>query len=360
MRRRSKLDFLLIHLALICFTGYTVCLSPGSLWAEEPGAAEARKVVARVNGKPIYEEQLKPRVERDLSTYRKYGMREETPELINRLQGRALEKLISEELIFQASRRRTIEDLDEKVELKLEALKKKHGTEERFAKYLKLRNLTLEGVRESLRTGVYVDEYLKAKGISEPEISEQRIRETYDQNPAVYSRKDAVKVSHILIAVDEAAGVEEKEHAAREAAELREQALNGKDFAELAKQHSDCNSASGGGDLGYIKRGYMPKAFDDVAFATEKGAVGPVVKTKFGYHVVKVFEKKSAGITPYEEVKGFIEKYLQEKESNERRAAHIAELKKGAEIEILLNASEDSALRETRVGASIAIATSSP
>jgi parvulin-like peptidyl-prolyl isomerase len=62
--------------------------------------------------------------------------------------------------------------------------------------------------------------------------------------------------------------------------------LGGKDFAKMAKEHSDCNSASGGGDLRYIKKGYMPKEFDDVAFVIEKGGVSAVVETRFGYHII--------------------------------------------------------------------------
>ena len=223
-----------------------------------------------------------------------------------------------------------------------------------------MKNLTIESARGALRTRVYVDEYLKRKGISEPQISEERIREAYDLSPETYTREETVEVSHILIAVEEDAGVEEKEQASQRAAKLREQILNGKNFAEMAKENSDCNSAPGGGDLGTIKRGYMPREFDDVAFATEKDAVSTVVKTKFGYHIVKVSDKKSAGITPYEEVRDFIKKFLQEQESTKKRAAHIAELKKEAKIEILLSESEGSASRGSRVGARTTMAMSGP
>jgi peptidyl-prolyl cis-trans isomerase C len=360
MRQGSKLDSLVISLALMGVTGYVVCLSPQSLQAEEQDMAGGKKVVARVNGKPIYEDQLKPGVERKLRVFRKYGMREEPPDLVKRLQSRILDKLISEELISQASQRLTIEDIDERVEQKLEALKKKHGSEEDLAKYLKMRNLTIENVRGSLRARVYVDEYLEKKGISEPQISESLIRETYDRNPETYSREESIKASHILIAVEENAGVEEKERASQKAAKIRKQVLNGKNFAEMAKEHSDCNSASGGGSLGYIKRGYMPRTFDEVAFTTKKDAVSTVVKTEFGYHIIKVFDRKSAGITPYEEVRDFIKTYLQGEESKNKRAAHIAELKKAAKIEILLNELEGSASRGFRGGASAAIAMSGP
>ena len=88
--------------------------------------------------------------------------------------------------------------------------------------------------------------------------------------------------------------------------------------------------------MGYIKRGYMPAPFDEAASALEENAVSEVVETKFGYHVIKLLDKKPAGVVPYEEVKGFITKYLQQEESKKKLADHVEELRKQAKIEILL------------------------
>ena len=103
----------------------------------------------------------------------------------------------------------------------------------------------------------------------------------------------------------------------------------------------------------------MPRAFDKVAFAMEKGAVSEVVKTKFGYHIIKLSDKKSAGVAPYEEVRDFIEKFLQQQESEKKRAAHIAELKKKAKIEIFPNDLDGSSSGGLENGAGTGIATSS-
>jgi peptidyl-prolyl cis-trans isomerase C len=335
MRQKNRIAKRFIFLSLLGITVYVLPLSPQSLQAEEQRSSEAKKVVAKVNGKPIYEEQLKPEVEKRLNTFRKYGMRKEDPDLVRRLRSRALDKLIGEELISQESQRLTIEDIDEKVKQKLKALERKYDTRGGFEKYLKLRNLTMEDVRRSLRARVYVDAYLKKKGLLEPPISEDRIRDTYERYPGSYSREETIKVSHILIAVDGTADDEKKEQAKQKAEKIHKEILEGKDFAEMAKNHSECNSASGGGSLRYIKSGYMPEEFSRVAFAMEKDAVSEVVKTKFGYHIIKVFDKKSAGVTPFEEIRDFIKKGLQQEESKKKLAAHIAELKKKAKIEIL-------------------------
>lgn len=316
--------------------GFLLIPPETALSAEKQSPPKAKEIVARVNGQPIYQEQLKPEVERVLGRFRKYGMRKEDPDLVKRLQRRALDRVIGEELIDQESRKLTIEDIDEKVEQKLRALEGKHGKGERFEKYLKIRTLTMEDLRESFRASVYVDEYLKEQGISEPEISEDRIREAYERNPGSYSREETIKASHVLIAVDGNAATEQKQQARQKAEQIHKKIFEGKDFAEMARKHSDCNSASGGGSLRYIKRGYMPREFDRVAFAVEKDAVSEVVETRFGYHIIKVLDKKPAGVIPYEEVKDFITKFLQQQESKKKLATHIAALRKKAKIEVLL------------------------
>ena len=331
MLQNDIVSYLLIFLGLM---GVACFVPLRSLRAQEQSVTQGKNVVAKVNGKPIYEERLRPKVQKGLTKFRKYGMRNEAPDLVKRLQKRALDQVIGEELIFQASQRLTIEDVDEKVTQKLRALERRYATGERFKAYLKENNLTMEGVRSSLRARVYVDEYLMEKGISKPQISEERIREAYERNPDSYSGEESIKVSHILIEVDGGAGTEASEQARQEAEEIRKKVLEGKNFAEMARKHSDCNSASGGGSLGYIKRGYMPAEFDRVAFAVQRDAVSEVVKTRFGYHIIKVFDKKSAGVVPYEDVRDFIERYLQKEESKKKLAAHIAELRKKAKIEI--------------------------
>ena len=192
-------------------------------------------------------------------------------------------------------------------------------------------------LKKSLKDKVYLDEYLELKKISDPEVPEEEIRKFYDKDPGAFRRKAAIKVSHILIKAGEDVGVEEKKKARERADQVRQKIMAGKDFAEMAQEYSEDGKAPVGGDLGYIRKGYMPSEFDAVAFALEKGKVSDLVETKHGYHIIKVYDKIDEGITPYEEIRDFIGKYLQERVSKQKLASHIEGLREKASIEILLN-----------------------
>ncbi|MHB1035046.1 MAG: peptidylprolyl isomerase [Pirellulales bacterium] len=316
--------------------GHAAAFPAEGVQTEGQRAKAAASVAATVNGEPIDEDRVVAEAEKALATFRRFGMRKESPDLLRTLRQKALDKFIDDELLLQASRKLKIDDIDGKVEQVVKGLEAKYGAGKGIEGYLKRRSLTLDEFKKSARAKVSVDEYLKSQGILEPEIPEDRIRRTYQEDPQSYSREESVNVSHILIAADAHAGADAKKKARQKAEEIRAEILKGGDFAEMAKKHSNCNSAAGGGELGFVKKGFMPKEFDKVAFSLEKGVVSEVVETKFGYHVIKVLDKKPAGVIPYEEVRDFIRKYLQEEESKKRLASHIVELRKKAKIEILL------------------------
>ena len=327
--------------SLICVAGWVAELSSEHARAAEQGAAEATKVVdrvvvARINGQPIYEDQLKAETEKSLSGLRRYGMRKDDGSTVKRLQARVLDKAIGDVLINQESKKRTVENIEEKVEQRVKELEKKYGAGPGMERYLQIRKITMDDLRESLKGRVRVDDYLKEQGVLEPEIPESRIREMYDADPTSFSSKETATVSHILIALDKDAGPEEKDQARQKAEQIRKEILAGKDFAEMAKEHSACRSASEGGNLGRLKKGFMPAEFDTAASALEEGAVSEVVETKFGFHIIKLVEKSPAGVIPYEQMRDFLKKYLQDEESKKKLESHIAELRKKSEIEILL------------------------
>ena len=128
-------------------------------------------------------------------------------------------------------------------------------------------------------------------------VLENLARQTYKAQPERFQQPERIQARHILIPL--------KAADARATAEaLRKQALEGANFADLAKKNSkDPGSASQGGDLGLFPRGKMVPQFDEAAFALAKpGDVSQVVETRFGYHVIQLVEKRPAGLQSFDEV----------------------------------------------------------
>lgn len=335
MQKRNKVDYFILLLTCAFFS---FCIA-GTSTAEEKKEVDdkGRKFVAKVNGVSIYEDQLTPYVDKALKKFKKHGMKQESPDFVKHQQKKALDEVINQELLYQASKDLTIPDIEEKINERIKEMKNRYPSEESFEASLKAKNITVNDLRESIRKSVYIDKYLESKGLRNPEVPEAEIKEYYEKNKGNFKREETIRASHILIKVDESAKPEEKEQARKKAEKIRKEIAEGKDFAEMAKELSGCDSASKGGDLGYIKRGYMTEEFDKVAFALKKDELSDVVQTKFGYHIIKVADKKPEGIAPYEEVKDFIGKYLQQGIAQKKVASHIKELKEKAKIEIFLN-----------------------
>jgi peptidyl-prolyl cis-trans isomerase D len=155
-------------------------------------------------------------------------------------------------------------------------------------------------------------------------VSENEIRRYYDDNLTQYSMPEQLRASHILLKTDG------KEDAAvkKQAEDLLAKVKGGADFAQLANKFSEDEASNKkGGDLDFFGRGQMVKEFDDAAFALKPGEISGLVKSTYGYHIIKAGEKKAASTRSFEEVRPQIEDQLKwervQKEAD-RRATELA------------------------------------
>jgi peptidyl-prolyl cis-trans isomerase D len=198
-----------------------------------------------------------------------------------------------------------------------------HKEQFRISEKRKVRYLTVD--QEALR--------LKAT------VTGQQIERYYNENVQQYSQPEQVRASHILLKT------EGKDDAAvkKQAEALLAQIKGGADFAELAKKKSeDTGSAVKGGDLDFFGRGQMVKEFDAVAFSLQPGQMSDLVKSQFGYHIIKVTDKRAASVKTLPEVRSQIEdqlKYQQAADAAQKLADKIAgELKKPSDFESVARA----------------------
>jgi peptidyl-prolyl cis-trans isomerase D len=141
-------------------------------------------------------------------------------------------------------------------------------------------------------------------------VPEQQVVDYYDMNMDRYEQKKEVRARHILFKIDQGATEEEVQAVKERAESVLKEARSGKDFADLAKTYSEGPSGKDGGDLGFFSEGQMTKSFEEVAFQMKKGEISDLVRTEFGYHIIKVEDIKEARIKSFEEVRDEIRKNL--------------------------------------------------
>ncbi|MBI5286442.1 MAG: SurA N-terminal domain-containing protein, partial [Deltaproteobacteria bacterium] len=155
-------------------------------------------------------------------------------------------------------------------------------------------------------------------------VSQEEIRNYYEKSIKEFQTPKRVKARHILIRPS-SNNQEDIEKAHKQAEEILKMARNGGDFSKLAEKYSqDPASGAAGGDLGYFGPGEMVKPFEEAAFALKRGEISPIVKSQFGFHIIKVEDIKEAGLIPLKEARGKIQDKLQNKEGT-RMARELAQ-----------------------------------
>ena len=293
---------------------------------EKPTPQATSELAAIVNGVPIAIADLDPQVDAQLRSYQKFGADRTNDELVKALRKQALENLIAAELIYQEAQKLEIADLDGRIKTAMEAVR------------AQVDNSAFDPTQtaQNIRRTIIVDEYLSKQDLKDPQVPEEAVKEFYEKGKQGFVRKERAHTRHILVQVAADAKPEDKATARKKIEQARRELQEGKPFPEVAKAYSECNTASGGGELGFIERGYMPPSFDKVAFSQKIGSVSEIVETKFGFHIIETLDRQPAGITPYEETKDFLAKYLKKQHAQKKMADHVNSLKERARLEIYL------------------------
>ncbi len=148
---------------------------------------------------------------------------------------------------------------------------------------------------------------------------------------------EAVKASHILIRSPKTDDAKKRQAAQDKAKQIKKQIADGADFDEMARKNSDDSSARSGGDLGYFSKGQMVPEFEKAAFALPVGGVSDVVETPFGYHIIKVDEKRAARKLRFDDVKTDLAGYIYQKKMRDRFEQFVGDLRKKADVKILID-----------------------
>jgi len=241
----------------------------------------------------------------------------------------ALERLIARELIFQAALAEGVVADDAAVEDESARILRMMGNPADFWKRLAERGMDEATFLRMVRKDVTVDQMSvrKCREIEEP--SDAEIKAFFSAHPEQLRGHERVRASHILLPLDP----DDPEKSLEHAKAIKLKAEQG-EFAEVAKAHSICASAPGGGELGFIRREDVDPTFADAAFSQIVDSVGEPVRTTYGYHLIKVSERQIPAPPTLEEARDKIIAFLKQAKCSKLLEEWVGILRQGAEITI--------------------------
>jgi peptidyl-prolyl cis-trans isomerase C len=257
------------------------------------------------------------------------------PDEMAKLRQTALEGLIDRELLFQSAQTMGVFVEEDEVAKKMETLRGRFPDENAFKAALEQVMLTPDGLKSEIRRSLAIGALIRKEFEEKTLVSEAESKQYYTDHPEAFRQPEQIRASHILVKVEEGSDDAVKAEAKKRAEALLARVKKGEDFAAVAKEASECPSAAQGGDLGFFSRGRMVPAFEASAFTLEPGQTSGLVETEFGYHILKLMEKKPESVMSFDEVRPKLEAHMKEKKTETALADFLKDKRTKARIDIL-------------------------
>ncbi len=346
MRKKGLVAFVLF--VCVMFSGYALYVSASDNKSKKEKTAASTQAAkekpaktaanggaaALVNGKPVSMADYEQGVARFSHQLTASG--QDSEEAQNELKRRILDSLIVREVLAQQTEKLGIKADEAEVNQQMETMKARYGSDENFKKAIAAVKLTEPELKKQMATELAIRKLVDREIASKIVIGPNEAKEFYDKNPDYFKTPEMVRASHILVKVDPKATPEEKAKALEKMKGIQKRIKDGADFAEVAKEVSDDPSKANGGDLNFFPRGYMVPPFDKAAFSLQKNQVSDIVETEYGYHLIKLTDKKPAGVMTFDEVKPRIEQHLKNEKVSQEFKKYIDGLKSAAKIQVLV------------------------
>lgn len=250
-----------------------------------------------------------------------------------------LDALIGERLIEAQVKELNVEVSDAELDAAIDDVKKQNNVTDdaQFEQLLRSspEAYTMASYKAFMRKHIAKLKLINLKVRSKIKISDDDLKAEYARYSRVEAADPEIHARHILLQVSNKATQAEQERAYQKALEIARQARQpGVDFAELAKKVSEGPSAPDGGDLGFFRRGVMVPEFERVAFSLKDGEVSEPVRTKFGWHIIKVEERRAAAVKSFDEVKEQLREKLGRAQLEKYTERYVQELREQAVVEV--------------------------
>ncbi len=271
-----------------------------------PARAElVDRIAAVVNSDIITLSEVEARLGPELQRLRAEPDAARRAETRAQLVKKSLDLLIGEKLMESQVRELNIEVADSEIEMGMDDVKKQNNiSSEQFEQLLSQEGYTLSSYKAFMRKHLARLKLVNLKVRAKVKISDEDLKAEYAKWAHDEANEFEVHARHLLVQVAPKATPEQIEAARLKAVALMTEARQpGVSFIELAKKKSEGPSAAEGGDLGFFKRGVMVAEFERAAFTLPVGGISDPIRTKFGWHVLKVEERRALAAPPLDEVK---------------------------------------------------------
>ncbi len=217
---------------------------------------------------------------------------------VKRLRKKVLEEMVNDKVLLVEAKRETLEvapqEVNQALDEQLTKVRSQFTSSAEFQKELDREGLTLEKLKRRYRAQVkseLLKQKLMNKLVSQVKISDGEVRDFYrSYQDSFPPQKKAIRISHILLTVEPSPETEAM--VLERAKSVLQRLKEGSDFAQLAREYSDDPSSSSGGELGWFDRGDMVPEFDRASFSLKVEEISNLVRTRFGYHIIQVEERK--------------------------------------------------------------------
>lgn len=309
--------------------------------ASSPAAAKADSttVIVTVNGATLTEGDIQEQIDAQMNMIKQQvppeqleKMMPQIEQMSQQMRDKLVDSFITRTVLTQEANRQKITVPDAELEAKIQEFKQQLPADMTLESALEMSGTTLDKMREEMRFGMQAEKLIDSQVPYNEKPSETEIKDYYEQNRQKFEKAESVHARHILLKTAESDNQTVKDKKRAEIDSIHAKLAGGGDFAELAKEHSQCPSSAKGGDLGTFSRGRMVKPFEDAAFSQKAGEVGPVVETRFGYHIIEVLEHNQPETQTLEQTKEKIVQTLASQNKNEAIQTYLKNLKDKAEI----------------------------
>jgi parvulin-like peptidyl-prolyl isomerase len=261
----------------------------------------------------------------------------ERRERVQEICRKVLEKLIEEKLVDQEVKKSGIKVSSKEVEATLEEVKRRNAaTQEDLEKALAADGLTLEAYKKQIEKGLQRQKLINWSVKVETKAGEKEVREFYQKNMDRYRTNETYRPSQILFVIPKGATPEEIREIRKKCQAVLEKIKGGQDFGEMALLYSEDTSNKERGDLGYFKKGELLPAFQREALRLKVGEVSEIVRTEFGFHIIKLLDRKGMDPLPFEEVQEKVKADYFESEMEKALKQYLSTLKEKSIIDIKL------------------------